>query len=206
MRILFLGFLILLPCQRTKKSRYSPISLEGRTYSEIGEEQNERASSKVNLILKGIKDAPNLVFNNRFVEPFNTFKFDKVIAFDFDGEEEMTPSVIDKNGQFVDQITQQKALSTKQVEKFIDLVTDPDSYGSTTAACFDPGWAIVFFMDDSIQFVVDICLECNYLRASQTIPASQIHKEQLDKGIYYNKVGFSKKVGKLIRLFAKDIE
>jgi hypothetical protein len=160
---------------------------------------------KYTSILQFIEETSSINLINPLSEPFNSITFDKVIAYDFEGRNETIPSVIDSQGQFVKVITQQEALNIEQVERIVNLISNKKTYGNTTAACFDPGWAIVFFEENKIQFVVDICMDCNYLLATQEIPASQYHSVKIEEGAYAPLFGFSKKARKSIRSLAKEL-
>ena len=36
-------------------------------------------------------------------------------------------------------------------------------YGGETKGCFEPSLGIVFYKDNQICYVIDICLDCNFL-------------------------------------------
>lgn len=161
---------------------------------------------KYSSLIDFIEETPELDIKSDFPEPFNSFQFDKVVAYDFEGRNERIPSVLDSNGTFVGVITKQEALSSTQVEKFINLVTKTKTYGEVTAACFDPGWAVVFFYEQKVKFVVDICLDCNFLESTQVIPASQHHKEKMQDGSFFIRHGFSKNGRNSIKALAKELD
>ena len=54
---------------------------------------------------------------------------------------------------------------------------------------------IVFYENEQRKFVVDICLDCNYLIATIEIPATQFKKVFYDDGGSYGLRGFSE-IGK----------
>jgi hypothetical protein len=139
--------------------------------------------------------------------PFN-IEFDKVIAYDYDGEEEAFPSVISREGHFIQIIDKQIALNKGQVDNLVnDILTSNSTYGGSTAACFQPHLGIVFFNKSERVFVVDICLGCNYLSSSKLIPATEFHKFKFEgEEKEYSSIGFSEKGKKKIRYLAKELD
>jgi len=145
--------------------------------------------------------------NNEFETPFNDLSFDKVIAYDYLGDEESNESVFTAKGVFNRVILKQKTLTEKQVVSLVNTLTNKETYGDTTAACFNPHLAFVFYKNNKSVFVIDICLGCNYLTSTEEIPA--MFQEIVNKGKeneYYTNYGFSKKgKSKLIDL-CKDLD
>ena len=81
-----------------------------------------------------------------------------------------------------------------------------NTYGEVTAACFEPKLGIVFFKDMEVQFVVDICLDCNYLKSTIQIPATNFKKMHFESGGSYGLKGFSNKGIEGIVEFSKEID
>jgi hypothetical protein len=152
-----------------------------------------------------IEKAPFVKIDTSFPIPFENLDFNKVIAYDYDGIGDRYPSVVNKSGQFVDVVTKQKALNAEQVKRFITLISDEKSYGGTTAACFDPGWALVFFKDNKIVFVVDICLDCNSINSTKPIPATSVHNEVFED-YTLPREGFSLSTRKSIQSLSKELD
>jgi hypothetical protein len=136
---------------------------------------------------------------------FDTLKYNKVIAFDFDGSEESHSEILKKLKFYDSQITQFKPLSQIQIEKIINLLSLSSSYGDVTAACFNPHFGMVFYNNNKPVFQINICLECNYLESTNTIPASTSHKRMLDKNIEITDNGFSKNCRKNIDLLLQQL-
>ncbi len=125
--------------------------------------------------------------------PFDTLEYNKVIAYDFEGNYEPHPSVI-KNSRwrrYAPVILRQKSLNQEQVNFLTNFLTNNKTYGGSTAACFDPHLGIVFYQNNDIQCVVNICLDCNYLESSIDIPAFHYHKINPNTEHEYSAIGFS---------------
>ncbi len=139
-------------------------------------------------------------------KPFDTLKFDKIIAYDFEGSEEPNPSVIAKNNKFTNVILKQKNLNDKQAQFLINSLTSNSTYGEVTAACFNPHLGFVFFKDNKFVYTVDVCLSCNYLISTSDIPA--MNSKMINKGTEdeYPAFGFSKSGKKRIRKLCKELD
>ncbi|MGL4631563.1 MAG: hypothetical protein ACRCVT_10195 [Leadbetterella sp.] len=120
--------------------------------------------------------------------PYGKLDYDKIIGYDYGGSEEPYPNVIDENGKFVPVIIGQQSLSQKQADRILSTLTKKTTYGGGTAACFHPGFGLVFYKNNKKVCQISICLDCNYLQSEIDIPA-----ESANNG---NSIGFSK-VGKL---------
>lgn len=148
--------------------------------------------------------APTVSIVKNSTEPFSTLIYNKVIAYDYEGNEEAYNSVI-KNGNFIPVVIKQQSLNQKQVEKVIQLLTDKTTYGETTAACFNPHLAFVFYKDNDIVFKTDICLSCNYQTPSINIPAMNHKKIQLENGDFYYAKGFTYSGKQRIKSLCKEL-
>ncbi|WP_395063534.1 hypothetical protein [Flavobacterium sp.] len=140
------------------------------------------------------------------LKPFDTLKFDKIIAYDFEGSEEPNPSVIGKNDKFTNVILKQKYLNEKQGYFLIKCLTSNATYGGSFAACFNPHLGFVFFDHDKVVYTVDVCLGCNYLISTSDIPA--MNSKMINKGTEdaYPAFGFSKAGKKKIRKLCKELD
>ncbi len=94
----------------------------------IGETDTIKRYLSLQDIYAYIKKSPSISFSKQFPKPFDSIQFDKVIAYDFDGNTGRIMSVIDRYGFFVDVVTNQQALAHNQVEQFINFITDEKSY------------------------------------------------------------------------------
>lgn len=171
------------------------------------EEQKNSDRFKGKLSQKTLNDflanTEVLKLDKKYKFPFNIV-FDKVIAYDYDGDEEHFNTVI-KNGKFIPIIDKQAALNKTQVDNIIKTLTSNSTYGGESAACFNPHLGIVFFNESKPVFVVDICLGCNYLTSTVTIPATESHKRTLGNGEKFPIYGFSKSGKQKIKDFAKAL-
>ncbi|MCC5918914.1 MAG: hypothetical protein JJU02_16475 [Cryomorphaceae bacterium] len=126
--------------------------------------------------------------------PFNGLNYDKVVAFEFNGNGMRT---IDKvlTGER-SRLDNQVILDSLQIKRFEKIISMKDAYGHSTAACFDPHFAVIYYLKDSIVAQVDVCLLCNYLISSLKIPA--MHQNIMDEGTEYERplTGFSKSTRK----------
>jgi hypothetical protein len=147
---------------------------------------------KEKVLLDYIISASSIQPNSKNGTPFDKLKYDKIIAYDFQGSEEPYPSVIDKHGKFVPVVVAQKVLSQFQADKILSALTRESTYGEGTAACFNPHFALVFYRNNKMIHQINICLDCNYLIADIDIPAETHLK--IDKGIpdEYTLTGFTK--------------
>jgi len=146
------------------------------------------------------KKLNNYAENAQFIQPntasnppFDTLKYNKVIAYDFDGNYEPHSSVI-KNSwwkRYAPVILRQKSLNQKQANFLTDFLTSNKTYGGSQASCFEPHLGIVFFQKNDIQCVVNVCLDCNYLESSVDIPADDYHKINANTEHEYSAIGFS---------------
>lgn len=136
--------------------------------------------------------------------PFSRLKYDKVMAFDYEPDHE-TPFVL-PNGKFSGRIISKKPLTKKQIDYITKTICDTVTYGNSTAACFDPHFALVFYAADSIVANVEVCLDCNYLESSQMIPAQTYHNIVIpEDSLTLPRYGFSKTGRKKINKLVKEL-
>ena len=156
-------------------------------------------------IVDYIKSAPTITKSKTKSLPFKNLEYNKVIAYDYEGNEEAFGSIT-KEGHFIPVVTKQKALNQKQSEQIIALLTDKKTYGESTAACFNPHMAVVFFKDSKVVFKVDICLSCNYLTSSEEIPAMLHKKITFETGNFTYAIGFTASGKKRIKALGKELD
>ncbi|HKX87059.1 MAG TPA: hypothetical protein VJL37_10310 [Flavobacterium sp.] len=137
--------------------------------------------------------------------PFKDLKYNKVIAYDYEGNEEPFGSITTQDGHFTPVVLKQRSLNQKQVAQLIKILTDKKTYGEGTAACFNPHMAVVFYDGRKIVFKADICFGCNYLIPSEDIPAMNHKKITFDDGGFYYFVGFTNSGKKKIKELAKEL-
>ena len=72
--------------------------------------------------------------------PFEKLKYDKVVAFEFNGNGNRTiDKILIGDPKRLDNRT---TLDSIQIKKFEEIISKKDAYGQSTAACFDPHFAI----------------------------------------------------------------
>ena len=150
-----------------------------------------------------IDSAATITRSNTTLLPFKNLQYNKVIAYDYEGNEEPFGSITSKDGKFIPVVLKQKSLNQKQTEQLIRILTDQKTYGKGTAACFNPHMAVVFYDGKKIVFKADICFGCNYLIPSKEIPAMHHKKITFDDGTFYYAVGFTETGKKKIKDLAK---
>lgn len=149
--------------------------------------------------------APSVLIIPKLNAPFNSLQFNKVIAYDFEGNEEPYSSII-KNGDYVPVILKQQHLDKQQIVLFLNTLTDTTTYGETTFACFNPHFSLVFYNNDKIVNVIDVCLDCNYLISRNVIlPATEFHKANSGTKDEHPLNGFSNDGKQAIKTLCKEL-
>lgn len=118
-----------------------------------------------------VKFSPTIKPNQSNGIPFSTLDYDKIIAYDFRGDEEMYDAPIDKQGNFIPIIEKQQFLSQEQADKILKALAKKSSYGEASAACFNPHLGLVFFKGNKKVNQMSICLDCNGSISEIDIPA-----------------------------------
>jgi len=140
----------------------------------------------------------------KITNPFDTLKYDKVVAYDYNGSPEI--KIVSKGVllQTKGRIFQQKELSKLQIGNINHIVGDTKSYGGATAACFDPHLGLVYYLQGKIVGHISVFLACNFLESVPSIPASESHKTNLCDKCFDR--GFSKSARKKISAFVKELQ
>ncbi len=135
--------------------------------------------------------------------PFKTLQYTKVVAYEFQGNGHKTIDRILSEFPFL--LDNSKVLNESEVHEFNSIITPLGTYGETTAACFDPHFAIIYYKGEEVVAQVDVCLECNYLLSSVDIPAEK--EVILDEGTEYERpaIGFAKDTRKLLNQFILEL-
>jgi hypothetical protein len=118
-----------------------------------------------------VKSSPTIKPNQSSGIPFSTLDYNKIIAYDFKGDEELYDAPIDKQGNFIPIIGKQQFLSQEQADKILKALAKKSSYGEASAACFNPHLGLVFFKDNKKINQISICLDCNGSTSEIDIPA-----------------------------------
>ena len=143
----------------------------------------------------------NSVFSQ--ANPFDKLNFDKVVAYEFQGNGELLIERCLKKQK--DKINKTFELSKKQINNLEQILTSKESFGNSTFSCFDPHFAVVYYKSNKIIGSINICLECNYLISSEKIPATELKWIKISDDYSYPAKGFSKKTRKEIYNFCKII-
>jgi hypothetical protein len=151
-----------------------------------------------------IRQSPAVVVDKLKAKPFDSIRFNKVIAYDYDGSDQGGPGIIDSAGKFDSRIKAQRALDAGQIYAVTSCLGSKQSYGDGTAPCFRPGMAIVFFQDIQPVMKTEICLDCNFLESSVRIPAKYGKKAKME-GTEIELVGFTKEGRACIIDLAKQL-
>lgn len=104
--------------------------------------------------------------------PYSTIQYDSIVAYDFNGEGGGSIVYKDKLDKTAKNNT---TLTQPQIDSLLFFVTDTNTYGNGTSACFDPHLGIVFYKDKKIISTIDVCFGCNYLVSSTHLPAQSYH-------------------------------
>ena len=135
--------------------------------------------------------------------PFKSLKYDKVVAYEFRGDGGRVIEHCLKNDK--KRISKHVELTTKQIQDLESILTSNSSYGSTKALCFDPHFGVVYYNKNQIIGSIDICLDCNYLAASEAMPATRIKMISVSDNYSYPADGFSKEARRSIDEFCKKL-
>lgn len=168
-------------------------------------------------IKKYYEESPKVVPNKNCAADLNSLTYDKVIAYDFYGQHEQFP--IFRNNTFDlinynNNVSAQRTLNQSQVNYITNHFSKASTYGGTTAACFDPSMALIFFEQDTIVMEIDICLDCNYkqiisktdIQIDVELDISyQYYDEEYGKTITLYKYGFSDSGALGIAKLAKEL-
>ena len=111
--------------------------------------------------------------------------------YDFDGGKGSDLYIVDDKGQLAKSISKQFQLDKGSFTKLNKKLSERKSYGSPTAACFDPHLGFVYYLKGKVVGHVTICLDCNRLYSSIKIIAQQQGKIGQGKEAYYISDGLS---------------
>ncbi|WP_204344899.1 hypothetical protein [Psychroserpens algicola] len=135
--------------------------------------------------------------------PFETLEYDKVIAYEYQGEGGLLIERCLREEK--EKINKTLHLSEKQIEKLEKILTSEIAYGNTTMSCFDPHFSVIYYQNEKIIGTIDICLDCNYLISSEKIPATELKMIKISDDYFYPAKGFSKNTRKEIYKFVKEL-
>ncbi|WP_419868247.1 hypothetical protein [Chryseobacterium sp. CT-SW4] len=123
--------------------------------------------------------------------PFDKLDYDKLIAYDFMGDEEIYPDAVNEKEKFVPVIVKQQFLNQQQADRILTALAQKSSYGDNSAACFRPHLGLVFFKGNKKINQISICLSCNNSTAEIDIPAKRHKVFNKGKETQYYLTGFT---------------
>lgn len=172
---IFIGLtFFLFSCQKTAET--SKISNEEIQEPSISSLYSDSLTFlKEKALLQYIHTADILKPNVKNGIPFSQLDYDRVIAYDFMGDEEKFPNAIDENGKFIPVISKQQFLTQQQADQILSALAANSTYGESSAACFRPHLGLVFFKGNRKTDQISICLSCNTSISEIDIPARR-HK------------------------------
>lgn len=137
--------------------------------------------------------------------PYLTLQYDSLVIYDFDwySKDERYRSILDESGKLVPTIKKSVRLSPKDAIELTKAIGDSTSYGQITAACFDPHFGMVYFLQGQPTEHITICMSCNFPKSSLEIPARNQGAEWLDGEVFYTRTGFSKTFRKYLSALKK---
>ena len=143
--------------------------------------------------------------NKQAHRPFKKLKYNKVIAYDYDGVDGEHAFRIVENNKLVARIKRQQQLNQKQVDDLTNWLGAISTYGGTYAFCFEPHLGIVFYYNNKITANISIAIGCNFLDSSVPIPATNAKSIEISKGHTYPAKGFSEVGSKKLITLAKEL-
>jgi hypothetical protein len=139
--------------------------------------------------------------------PFYKLSYTKVVAYNFalKGSYGERGSILTENGNLDrSAVLPGRNLSKEETAILILALTDTSTYGGTSAACFEPRLAFVFYKESKIVGCVNVCFECNYLHSAPEIPAQNYYNHKIGDYVVPS-YGFSKQGRKRLVKLCKTL-
>ncbi len=130
------------------------------------------------------------VFGQKNIK-FSKLKYDSVRMYDFEGGKGTDLYIINEKGGLAKNIKKQTVLKQAEIVALNQRLNNKKSFGWPTAACFDPHLGFVYYRKGKVIAHVTICLDCNRLHSSITIPEQQQGKVGKGEAAYYISDGLS---------------
>jgi len=102
--------------------------------------------------------------------PFNTLDFDRAVAYDY-GDSYDGVLIVDEEGRPDKSVIKQKELTAAETTNLLTVLGSPGTYGNSVSDCFAPHLGLVLYKGRDVVFHASICIACNYLKSSMSIPA-----------------------------------
>ncbi len=135
--------------------------------------------------------------------PFEKLKYNKVVAYEYQGNAELLIERCLEEEK--EKINKTRTLTNDEIRRFENIITAKTSYGNTTMSCFDPHFAVVYYLEEKIVGAVSICLDCNYLISSEKIPATELKMIKISDDYSYPAKGFSKGTRREIHDYIEEL-
>lgn len=123
-----------------------------------------------------------LVYDKSATDPFININYDKVIIYRLLNESESNK--YDKDFSIVKNkklnkkfIKQSIKLNKTEIAHLFDVISDTNTYGGSTPACFTPSIGMVLFLKNKVIGWIDIGMDCNSLRSSFYISPKNYHNQ-----------------------------
>ncbi|NOQ73205.1 MAG: hypothetical protein GQ574_14455 [Crocinitomix sp.] len=199
--LILLLFLFACTAQKTEVNEVPVVTVADTVVTEL-EPSTEKEYLDREELYNFTKESPILAFIKNYPPPFDTLDFNKVIAYDFDGLDEHYSTVYDPNKLgYAPVIIEQRSLTIESVDELISLLTDNSTYGGRRAACYEPHLSFIFYKEQAVRGVVDICLDCNFLKSTLPFSNEGLKTITFDSGGSLPLDGFSEKgVDRIIAL------
>ena len=129
-------------------------------------------------------------------DPFSKIYFDKVVAYDFPGDTDI--SLIDSNGNVTKTVTKSVVLDSSQLKEFKSILMDSTTFGEQFPKDFYPHFGLIFYNGKTIVEYLEVSLLCNNIFASFDIPQKLNRKNDengLTKKGVYKILKFCKELG-----------
>jgi hypothetical protein len=206
-RILHFFFIVTLVLNLIScESKIDKIPKEKKTKYKFPDHVDTTKFLKQTDVINYIKNAPPLTVNKQGAgSPFDTLNFNKVIAYDYEGNFGNYAEVKEFYSQFTKSIYKQKTLNKNQVNFVLSEFTNTKNYGDGTAKCFEPHMAIVFFQNNNAVNIIEICMDCNYFVSTIRIPNQFHSKVNTGTEYEYSDIGFTPQGKRMIKKLSKEL-
>ena len=134
----------------------------------------------------------NVTFGQKANNPFLKLKVDSIVFYDFGGNpEDEVVSIIQKDDKLSYSVIKSVKLDKITGDYFTKLIGKKESYGGSTAQCFEPHLGVVYYYNKKPIAYINICLSCNKLSSSLAIKSQLQGKNGEGDKVYYTLDGMS---------------
>lgn len=130
----------------------------------------------------------------------DSLKFNKVIAYDFDGtslrvdeNDRDESSVFLNDSGYSRRVKKQHLLNYQEIEQLLSIFTSEKYFGGFSALCFDPKLGFIFYQNDEVVNVIDICLDCNDFHLRRDFSPHKTYYPGMDIEKFESVESFNKK-------------